>query len=509
MKHIKFIKTNLIGLGALIACLLPLLARAQTDLALNFNPNRILEDSEILNYSSMGMTEIQNFLQNKSSYLAGYNSINVHGDIKSAAEIIYDATHNNYDCEGVTLSDQPTEAEKKSKCRQITTINPKFLLVLLQKEASLVTDSAPPQNHLDWATGYGCPDNWVCDLYYKGFGKQVNSASLQFLDYMQNPQAYNFKIGQTYIARDKYGPLKSVAKAINDGDYNSIIASPDMVSVTPANQATAALYIYTPHVFNGNYNTYKLWNTYFPKVSRLYPDGSIIKAEGDPRVWLIAGGEKRHFTNWSAFVSRFRPEQIVTVTGADLENYPLGDEIKFANYSLVQTPDKKIYLLVDKEKRPFASLTVFKNIGFNPEEVETATVADLAGYSLGKAITATSTYVTGALLQDSKTGEIFYVENGTRALVDKVLLNIKFVGKKIIPKTTIQLKAYATTTPILLDEGALVRTDSYPTVYLISGGKKRPFADDAAFIKLSYNPQNIVTVSSKFLYNYDMGGAIQ
>jgi len=279
--------------------------------------------------------------------------------------------------------------------------------------------------------------------------------------------------------------------------------------VTPANQATAALYNYTPHVFNGNYNTYKLWNTYFPKVSRLYPDGSIIKAEGDPRVWLIASGEKRHFTNWSAFVSRFRPEQIVTVTGADLENYPLGDEIKFANYSLVQIPDKTIYLLVDKEKRPFASLDVFKKIGFNLEEIETATVADLAGYSLGKAITATSTYVTGALLQDSKTGEIFYVENGTRALVDKVLLNIKFVGKKIIPKTTTQLKAYATTTPILLDEGALVKTSTYPTIYLISNGKKRPFTDDAIFAKLNYNPQNIITVSSQFLYNYDMGEAIR
>ncbi len=509
MKHTKFIKTNLIGLGALIACLLPLLARAQTNIDLNFNPNRILEDSEILNYSSMGLTEIQNFLQNKGSYLANYSTLNTHGDMKGAAEIIYDATHNNYDCEGITLSDRPTEAEKKSKCRQITTINPKFLLVLLQKEASLVTDSAPPQNHLDWATGYGCPDSWVCNPYYKGFGKQVNSAALQFLAYMQEPGNYGFKVGQTYIAKDKYSILKSTARAINDGDYNSIVTSPEMVSVTPANQATAALYNYTPHVFNGNYNTYKLWNTYFPKVSRLYPDGSIIKAEGDPRVWLIASGEKRHFTNWSAFVSRFRPEQIVTVTGADLENYPLGDEIKFANYSLVQIPDKTIYLLVDKEKRPFASLDVFKKIGFNLEEIETATVADLAGYSLGKAITATSTYVTGALLQDSKTGEIFYVENGTRALVDKVLLNIKFVGKKIIPKTTTQLKAYATTTPILLDEGALVKTSTYPTIYLISNGKKRPFTDDAIFAKLNYNPQNIITVSSQFLYNYDMGEAIR
>ncbi|MFA6194534.1 MAG: hypothetical protein WC719_02165 [Patescibacteria group bacterium] len=256
MKNTKPIKANLIGLSALIFCLLPLLAKAQTDIDAAFNPNRILEDEEMLNYGSMGLPEIQNFLNNKGSYLANYSTLNTHGDTRSAAQIIYDATHNNYDCEGVTLSDTPTEAEKKAKCRQITTVNPKFLLVLLQKEASLVTDNSPAQSHLDWATGYGCPDSWVCNPYYKGFGKQVNSASLQFLAYLKEPERYSFKVGQTYIAKDKYGILKPIAKAINDGDYNTIMASPDHVSVTPENLATAALYNYTPHVFNGNYNTY-------------------------------------------------------------------------------------------------------------------------------------------------------------------------------------------------------------------------------------------------------------
>ncbi|MFA6513818.1 MAG: hypothetical protein WCT50_00820 [Patescibacteria group bacterium] len=487
-------------------------AKAQINTDAIFNPNRIVEDNELLNSNAMGLLEIQNFLKNKGSYLTNYSTQNTHGDVKTAAEIIYDATHNNYDCDEAKknnlLSDKPTEAEKKAKCRQITTVNPKFLLVLLQKEASLVTDSSPSQGRLDWATGYGCPDSWVCNPYYKGFGKQVNSASLQFLAYMKEPQNYGFKVGQTYIAKDKYGILKSTARAMNDGDYTAIINSPEMVSVTPENQATAALYNYTPHIYNGNYNTFRLWNDYFPKVSRLYPDGSIIKAAGDAKVWLISGGNKRPFANWSAFASRFSPNQIVEVSSADLENYPLGGEIKFANYSIVQTPDKKIYLLVDKEKRLFTSTATFKTIGFNPAEIEPATVDDLSSYITGKSITATSTYITGALLQDSKTGEIFYVENGTRSLVDNILLKIKFGDKKITKKTTKELKVYATSTPVLLDDGALVQTNSYPTIYLISNGQKRPFANIEAFNKLNYNSANIITVTSKFLYNYSQGEII-
>ncbi|MFA6994969.1 MAG: hypothetical protein WC249_00990 [Patescibacteria group bacterium] len=487
----------------------PRLSWAQQIIDPDFNPNKIIEDGELLNYSSMNLTDIQNFLQNKGSFLANYIVTSTNGVLKSASQIIYDATNNNFDCDGVTLSASPTEAEKSAKCRHITTVNPKLILVLLQKEESLIEDSNPSQTHLDWATGYGCPDSWVCNPYYKGFGKQVNSAALQFLAYMNEPQPYYKKAGQTYIAKDKYSPLKTPAEAISSGNYNDIISSPDMVSVIPQNQATAALYSYTPHIFNGNYNFYQLWNRYFPKISRLYPNGSIIQAQGDPRIWLIENGRKRHFTNWSAFTSRFNPDQVVTVTSSDLDNYPTGDDIKFANYSVVQIPDKTIFLLVDKQKRPFASSEVFKKIGFNPAEIEAASLTDLAGYQTGSTITATSTYITGALLQDNKTGDIYYIQNNTKALVDKILLPIKFSYQKIIKTTAKELNNYATTTPILLNEGTLVRTTSFPTIYLISDGKKRPFADDVVFTGLGYNYDNVIAVSSQFLYNYDKGAPIE
>lgn len=478
----------------LFCLIVPFSALAQVEIDPNFNPNKIIEDSDLLNYDSMSLPDIQNFLQSKNSYLANYITSNAHGTVKSAAEIIYDASRNNYDCDGVTLSDLPTESEKQQKCKKITTVNPKFLLILLQKEASLIEDSSPPQTRLDWATGYGCPDSWVCNPYYKGFGKQVNSAALQFLAYINEQENYTYKAGQTYTFTNPYGTI-----------------SKETMTVTPANKATAALYNYTPHVFNGNYNVYKLWNRYFPKTAAvLYPDGSILQVKDDPGIWLIEGGKKRPFLNYSAFISRYKPDQIVKVSRDELDNYIPGEAIKFANYSLVQTPDKKIYLLVDKEKRPFANLTVFKKIGFNPEEIEKASTTDLAIYTTGKTITATSTYVTGVLMQDTKTGGIFYVVDGTKApLIDKILLTTKFKGEKIIKATTKTLDTYTKIDPVTLDDGTLVKTDGFPTVYLISNGLKRPFADETVFTRLGYNIKNVISVSSKYLYNYDMGEAIK
>jgi len=491
MKINKFVIILLAGL------ILPIFslanpAKAQ-EIDPNFDPNNIISDADLLNYNSMSLPDIQNFLQSKGSFLANYYALNAHGTTKTAAEIIYDATHNNFDCAGVTLSDTPTEAEKQLKCRKITTVSPKFILVLLQKEASLIENPNPIQSRLDWATGYGCPDNWTCNPYYKGFGKQVNSAALQFLAYVQEQYKYAYRAGETYTFTNPYGTI-----------------SKEPVIVTPVNKATAALYNYTPHVYNGNYNVYKLWNRYFPKSSNRYPDGSLLSGQDEPGVWLIENGQKRPFLNYSAFISRFQPSQIIKVDPSELDNYDLGPSLKFSNYSLVQTPDKKIYLLVGREKRLFESLATFKKIGFNPAEIETATDVDLASYQAGKTITATSTYVTGALLQDTKTGGIFYVENGTKApLLDKILLSVKFKNKKTIPASPATLEKYTTVAPILLDDGTLVKTTAFPTVYLISNGQKRPFADEAAFAKLGYNYQNIIVVSSQFLYNYPLGEIIK
>ena len=113
-------------------------------------------------------------------------------------------------------------------------------------------------------------------------------------------------------------------------------------------------------------------------------------------------------------------------------------------------------------------------------------------------------------MQDTKTGGIFYVVDDTKApLTDKILLSTKFKGKKIIKATTKTLDKYKKIDPVLLDDGTLVKTDSFPSVYLISNGKKRPFASYEVFIKLGYNANNVITVSSKFLYNYAQGDVIQ
>jgi hypothetical protein len=234
--------------------LLSLLASASSALAAepdpNFNPSHIISDAEILDYNSMTKDEIQAFLESRGSYLARYSMANPNtGVMETAAEIIY------------------------GRC-QANLISPKFVIVLLQKEQGLIEDPAPSQGSLDWATGYGCPDGGGCNPRWQGLWKQINSATLQFYDYIENHTDYTYQQGKTYSFSNKYS--------------TSIQGT---VSVTPYNKATASLYNYTPHVYNGNYNFWKLWGRYFAKTH--YPNGSLLQARGEAGVWLIQNGEKK------------------------------------------------------------------------------------------------------------------------------------------------------------------------------------------------------------------------
>jgi hypothetical protein len=414
----------------------------------------------------MTQDEIQKFLESKGSYLATYSMADPNtGETQTAAEIIY------------------------KRC-QANLINPKFVIVLLQKEQGLIEDAAPSQGSLDWATGYGCPDSGGCNPRWQGLWKQINSATLQFYDYIENYQDYTYQAGKTYTFSNKYS--------------TSVRGS---VSVTIFNNATAALYNYTPHVYNGNYNFWKIWGRYFAKA--VYPNGSLLQAKGENGVWLIQNGQKRPFASKNALTSRFDEKKIIQVEKAILDKYITGAPIKFPNYSLIKSPRGTIFLLVDGKKRGFSSSAVFKTFGYNPEEVMNASWEDINSYVDGLPLTATSTYPSGALLQDKKSGGVFYVEEGKKyPLHDKALLTYKFKKKKLTPVTTKELDAYSTGDPILFGDGELLTSPNTKAVYLIDQGKKRPFSSGEIFEKLGYKWENIISVSPQFLSKYENGEAI-
>lgn len=141
-------------------------------------------------------------------------------------------------------------------------VSQKVLIVLLQKEQSLITDDWPWQIQYRSATGYGCPDTAPCDAEYYGFFNQVYSAARQFKRYRIDPDLFNYRAGRTNFIH--YHP-----------DLGRCSGS--MVYIE--NQATAGLYNYTPYQPNA------------AALNNLYGTGDSCSAYGNRNFW-------RMFSDW-------------------------------------------------------------------------------------------------------------------------------------------------------------------------------------------------------------------
>ena len=428
----------------------------------DFNPHYLLSDDEMLDYRAMSIEQIRDFLQVQGGALASYT------DPANGMAAYYTIWH----------------------AAQEFLINPRFLLTLLQKEQSLVTDPEPSANQYNWATGYSCYGG-ICLDVYKGFTKQVQSAAKKFKEYMADLNAYGKHQAGFYCTFTKW--CLGVSKMTQD-----------KITITPQTKATAALYTYNPYrggtiisgqKYGANYNFWKIWESWFEQgVFR--PTGTLLKAAGSADVYLIQNGQKRRFANFSSLVTRYDPTDIVLVEGAELDQYQSGPEIKFPQYSLLMNSKGEIFLLVDDSLRHIASMEVFKTLGLNPEEVEEAADADLASLKQGPEITLTSAYPTGALIKDASSGGVYFVQNGVKyPIFSKEILLMNYPSQKVLSGHPEELDKYPKGEAVKFKDGALIKSDSSDVVYFISGGKKLPILSEKAFLSRNYQWEKIVVTN--------------
>jgi hypothetical protein len=192
--------------------------RSMRSSAIAFDKNDIISDQHLLNSSTMTLQQIQEFMASHNSVLANYSARG-----KTAAQQIYD------------------------EC-QTYGINPYIVLTTLQKEQSLITSKTASQQQLDWAMGWGNPSN---------FSDQIKYGTRQFKLYYNN-----------------LGNYLDVAKVPwSVGQPHTVFDG----TITPANTATAGLYIYTPWIgeggggragIGGNYLFWDLWYNQFQFKSK-------------------------------------------------------------------------------------------------------------------------------------------------------------------------------------------------------------------------------------------------
>ncbi len=257
----------------------------------DFDPGYIISDENFFAGSSMTEAEIQTFLNSKVTncqatdpYLPCLRYLSTSTWTRPATA--YCAA---YQAEGTE-----TAARIIAKVGRACNISPKVLLVMLEKEQSLITSRKPTSYAYERAMGYACPDTAPCNTQYFGFFNQVYAAASRFQQYTATPSRWNYKIGRVGI---QYHPNAGCG-------WNW---------VDIRNQATANLYIYTPYQPDaaalanlygtggscstyGNRNFWRLYNDWFGAPTASAAGFRAIDAEAAARQSILGVPTSEYLT---------------------------------------------------------------------------------------------------------------------------------------------------------------------------------------------------------------------
>lgn len=264
----------------------------------SFNPGNIISDSQFYDGRAMSQAEIQTFLSAKVGKCTNGKCLSV---IKVAADsqpaYVSDTTGNTA-CVAIGGGSM-TAAAWIYKVQVACGISARVILVTLQKEQGLVTNTAPGDYALTYAMGMGCPDTTGCTSAPKGLATQIYRGARQLKIYKAS----------------KFGRQPGV---------QTILYSPNAercggASVRIQNYATAALYNYTPYQPNaaalanlggtgdscssyGNRNFWYYYTTWFGSTQSVasgwIDSGAGVFAVGaDGSLALYAGNGK---SGWKA-----------------------------------------------------------------------------------------------------------------------------------------------------------------------------------------------------------------
>lgn len=332
-------------LGVVIAAILSITLfftqkSAQAAPVVGFNPGNIISENIFTNSQSMTAAQIQTFLNSKVT------SCDTNGTLRATEYGRGDLTHAQYAAmrgwspPPYTCLKDYSEGGKVAAqiiydAAQEFNINPQVLIVLLQKEQSLITDTWPLATQYRTATGYGCPDTAACDSQYFGLTNQIRWAARMFRAIMNNsPTWYTpYVLGNNYI---QYNPNASCGGS----------------TVNIVNRSTQALYNYTPYQPNasalsagygtgdacgayGNRNFYLYFSDWFGSPQY----GNLVRTVDNGTVYLLAGGTKYPIASMSTLSALYPLGGVTFVNQATIDSYANGPTMS----RIIKSGDGTIY----------------------------------------------------------------------------------------------------------------------------------------------------------------------
>ena len=293
---------SVIALSLAVAGLAAMSVRSESSVAAGvldgFDPASIIDDAVMYDPSRMSAPAIQAFLDGKQpSCATGATCLrSVTVDVPALAA--------NPMCAAVPAALAQSVAQVIATTATACRVNPQVMLVMLQKEQTLITGRKPSGSETvasiyRKATGLGCPDTAACDPAKYGLFNQLYGVAYWLVRYTNPPGTGP---GTAYSSVYSWFPI---------GKPGGVLYNPSAAcgarTITIQNKATASLYYYTPYQPNaaalaagwgigdgcsayGNRNFFLYFTTWFGSTHGAAVDPLAAATSAVQAAWTASGG---------------------------------------------------------------------------------------------------------------------------------------------------------------------------------------------------------------------------
>jgi len=336
-----------------------------------FDPGLIISDSVFYDFGTMTVDDIQRFLDSKVP--------------------VCKATGNGPTCLRYYKMDTQAKPGEDGRCSALPAkqnqsaaqiifdvanackINPRVLLVTLQKEQGLIQASRPSEYMYRAALGYGCPDTRpdIC-----GKGSTITGLFNQLYRAAGQLQWYGDPRGSfTYLKVGTNVKIKYQAdfcEARNSsGTCTKWVDRCGSKIFQLKSQATAALYYYTPYTPNdaalknlygtgdscSAYGNRNFWRFYSDWFGSTIGGGFLLKSADSPTYLIV--DDKRYLIDNPDLVTDLAPlGPLGTVSQVYIDSFTDAGTLT----PLVQSATKQLFLVADGTKFSLATATLPRNL---------------------------------------------------------------------------------------------------------------------------------------------------
>lgn len=283
-----------------------------------FNAENIISDTLFYDGNAMSAAQIQTFLDGKIGSCSNGLCLNVLTLTADSRPAYYSQTTGNLVCSDLAGGTMRA-SEYIYRVQVACGISAKVILVTMQKEQGLVTDSAPTDTQLRKAMGHLCSDSAPCVTAASGIANQIFGGTEQLKKYKAT--AFGKQPGPNWVG---YHPPDK-----NGNDYCG------GTTLNIRNYATAALYNYTPYQPNpaalsagqglgdacssyGNRNFYTFYTSWFGSTQenvdpcRAPAPSAVTPASGEYVTTDLLNGRAAPTTDCPTILNVFSPGTAVT-----------------------------------------------------------------------------------------------------------------------------------------------------------------------------------------------------